>query len=301
VTALEEFQFEILPHAEASDGFVFGIGADISVDNGGFDPGEVEHLTQDQQNTRRGVRSFGRDKRGPKTWLWTSHADQVDVETAVAVLDDFSAAWGPEAAEDPDWQTAIRYHLAGRTRRVFGRPRRYSAPPTNLILSGYVPVTHDFACVDGYTYSDEESSYLLPYISSVTGGGFSFPVTFPIETQASEGNGGGQISVGGNARAYPRIRFNGPWVNPVLTTDDWTLSWKGSIPADGWVEIDCRPWRLTVLNHSGASVVQGLDRQTWLEDCWFAAGSSPQIQLGGGAASGSASALVAFRDTWTSI
>lgn len=307
MTALSEFQFEILPSEDASDGFVFGIGAAVSVNGEGFDPGENEWLTQDSQNTRRGVKAFGRDVLGSKTWIWESHTDQEDVDSAIDTLEDFSAAWMPDLlVREPGAQTALRYRIRGRDRRVFGRPRRYAAPPTNLILTGLVNVTHDFSCVDSFTYDDIESSAEIPYASSAGGGGFVLPATWPLETVASQGNGSGQITVGGNARTYPIIRFNGPWTNPTLDTGDWVLRWTGEIPVGGWVEIDCRPWALTVLNQSGASVAGtpsggGLDRRTWLEDCWFAPKSQPQIALSGIAPGGGASATVRWRNAWTSI
>lgn len=308
MTILKDHQFEILPSADATDGFVFGIGAEISVDGEGFDPGETDWLTQDAQNTRRGNTSFGRDVPVAKTWVWESHVNRDDVEGAVDTLERFEDAWKPEElVETPQAYTALRYRLAGRDRRIFGRPRRFAAPPTNLILAGYVDVTHDFSLIDSYTYDDIESMAVMPYSSTVEGGGFSFPVTFPIETTPSLGYGGGQLSVGGNARAFPIIRFNGPWLNPKIVTDDWELTWKGEIGPTGWIEIDTRPWALTVLNQSGASVVggsgsdQGLDRRTWLEDCWFAPQSSPQISFGGSSSSGAATAVIRWRNTWKSL
>lgn len=302
MTILQDHQFEILPSMEASNGFVFGIGARVSVNGDGFDPGENEWLTQDTQNTRRGVQAFGRDVLTAKTWSWASHVDGVEVEDAVATLEDFSAAWAPDLlVRDPGAMTSLRYALAGRTRRVFGRPRRYAAPPTNLILSGYVPIDHDFQCVDAFTYDDVESQFFAPYTSAVSGGGFAFETTFPIATTPSEGSGQGQISIGGNARTYPVIRFIGPWTNPKITTDEWSLQWTGSVPNGGWIEIDCRPWMLTVKDQSGASRVSGLDRRTWLEDCWFAPKSQPEFYLSGLNASGSAACLVKWRNAWTSL
>ena len=301
MTVLSDHQFEILPDAEAEDGFVFGIGAAVSLDEDGFDPGESSWYDQTGENTRRGVRGFGRDVSSPKTWTWDSHVDQEDVESAVDVLDDFADFWTPEAAQRPGWFTSVRYRLAGRNRRIFGRPRRFAAPPSNLILNGYVPVTHDFELVDAYTYDDVESSAEILYASSSSGGGFVLPAEMPLVTQPSDGNGSGQLTVTGTARAYPIIRFNGPWTNPVLKTDDWEIRWNGEIGPAGWVEIDTRPWVLTVLNQSGASAVEGLSRRTWLEDMWFAPKSQPQITLDGIAASGGASATIRWRNTWKSI
>lgn len=302
MTTLENHQFEILPSEDAADGFVFGIGAAVSLDAEGFDPGEVEWLAQTSQNTRRGVRGFGRDVPGAKTWIWSSHVNQDSVADALEALQDFSAAWMPqELMEQVGAQTCIRYRLANRDRRIFGRPRRFAAPPTNTILNGHIPVTHDFELVDSFTYDDVESSAEIAYSTSAEGGGFTLPAPMPLVTQSSDGNGGGQLSVGGNARAYPIVRFNGPWTNPVLDVGSWTLSWTGVIPVSGWVEIDLRPWALTTLNQSGASAASGLSRRTRLQDCWFAAGSSPQVSLSGIAPGGGASATIRWRNTWTSL
>jgi len=302
MTALAEHQFEILPSAEATSGFVFGIGAAVSVNEDGFDPGENDWLTQDTQNTRRGITAFGRDVLGARTWVWSSHTDQDDVASAVAVLEDFSAAWMPELlVRNPGVMTALRYRLAGRDRRIFGRPRRYAAPPTNLILNGMVDITHDFQAVDSFTYDDVESSVEIPYVSDTSGGGVILPAVMPVMMTSSDGNGQDQITIAGNARSYPIVRFNGPWTNPSLITDDWTLSWNGSIADGNWVEIDTRPWALTVRNQSGASVVAGLNRRTWLEDCWFDPQSQPQCALRGVATGGTASATIRWRNAWTSI
>lgn len=302
MTTLDDHQFEILPSEFSTDGFVFGIGAEVSVDDGGFDPGSTDWLVQDSQNSRRGVVGFGRDVLGGMTWAWDAHTDRSTEEEAVDTLDLFSSMWRPEMiALEPGQLTRLRYRLAGRNRCVFGRPRRYSAPPTNLILGGMVPITLDFACVDSFTYDDLESSVEIPYASSLSGGGFILPATLPVSTLPSEGNGTAQISVGGRARVYPVIRLNGPWTDPVFDVGDWKISWTGSIPDGGYVEIDCRPWRLTVLDENGGSAVEGLAKQTWLEDCWFAPQSTPQVTLRGIATTGAATATVSWRNTWTSI
>lgn len=302
MTILKDHQFEILPSTDAADGFVFGIGAAVSVDNEGFDPGETGWIDQDSVNSRRGHAGFGRDVLGSKSWLWSSFVDAEDVEGAVETLEAFASAWRPETlVRESGALTALRYRVAGRDRRIFGRPRRFAAPPTNLILNGYVPVTHDFALVDSHTYDDVMSSALVPYASSSQGSGFRLPATFPVATRALEGAGSTQLSVGGTARAYPIVRFNGPWVNPVLRTDHWSLAWKGTIPSNDWVEIDARPWVMTVLNKSGASMVEGLDRRTWLEDLWFAANTRPQVAFSGIAPGGGATALIRWRNTWNSL
>jgi hypothetical protein len=301
-TRLNEFQFEILSSEDADSGFIFGIGAEVSVGSDGFDPGENEWITQDTVNERRGSTAFGRDVLGAKTWVWESHVNRTTVPQALDTLDRFSAAWAPEELVlVPGEQTALRYSIGGRERRIFGRPRRYSAPPSNRILGGYVPVTHDFKLVDSRTYDDVESSALITYSSTIERGGFTLPAVFPLITSANIGSGVGAINVGGNARTYPIIRFNGPWTNPAIVTPDWELSWSGGIAAGDWVEIDLRPWKLTVLNRSGASVVGGLGKRIFLEDCFLRPGTQPQIALDGIATSGGASCSIRWRNAWTSI
>lgn len=301
MSILSEHCFEILPSAEANDGFVFGIGQTVSVDGEGFDPGDAEWLTQTSQNSRRGVRGFGRDIKGAKTWTWASHINRDDVEGALETLEEFEDAWAPEALMlQPGVVTGLRYRVGGRDRRVFGRPRRFSAPPSNRILGGYVPVTHDFELADSNTYDDLATTVIIPFASEPGASGFQFPVIFPMITLPSDETEQA-FYVGGTRRAYPVIRFYGPWTNPSITTDDWALSWAGSIPNGGWIEIDARPWMLTVLNQSGASAVAGLPKTTMLEDIWLAPKTQIQARLGGIATGGGAYASVSWRNTYLGL
>jgi len=301
MTALSEFQFEILPQAEAMDGFVFGIGAKVSVNNEGFDPGEQSWLTQDSQNSRRGVKAFGRDVRSNRTWTWASHVNETDVDTALETLEQISTAWSPsDLLLGPGATTAIRYRINDRYRRVFGRPRRFSGPPGNRILGGYVDLTHDFELVDGYTYDDEATEALIPFASDPEPSGFEFPLTLPTVTMPSAETQQ-SVYVGGSQRVYPVIRLSGPWTNPSVQTDDWTLSLTGTIAAGQWVEIDTRPWALTILNQSGANRSDMLARRTWLEDLWLPPKTQVQVRLGGVVGGGGASARLRWRNAYTSL
>jgi hypothetical protein len=302
VTTLSEFQFEILPHAEANDGFVFGIGATVSVDGeDGLDTGDAEWLTQDSQNTRRGVNVPGRDVKGAKTWTWSSHVNQHDVESALETLEDFETAWDPEELVlKPGAVTAVRYCVGGRNRRIFGRPRRFAAPPSNRILNGFVPVTHDFQMVDAFTYEDQASTVTIPFASEPGVSGIKFPVVLPTltiprdETQQA-------FYVGGSRRTYPVIRFYGPWTNPSISTDDWQINYKGSVANGGFVEIDARPWVQTTLNHSGASAVGGLEKTFHYEDIWLRPKTNVQVRLGGVATGAGAFATVTWRDAYRGL
>lgn len=288
-TALKEHQFEILPDVEAESGFVFGIGAEVSVNGDGFDPASGDWISQDQQNTRSGNTAFGRDVLGASTWTWAGHVDREDVEGAVDTLGRFKAAWRPQAiALKPGAQVAMRYQLAGRTRRVFGRPRRFDGPPTNLILNGYLDLTFDFACVDAFTYDDQETIVDLPTtVSGESNGGFTFPLVMPAQTQPNTLSGEQQIIVGGNARAYPVVTFYGPWTNPSLETDNWNLSINGGLTGTQSITVDLRPWARTITDQNGDPHPERLAKRTYLEDMFFEPGQRPVLRLGGVPSAGS--------------
>jgi hypothetical protein len=298
-TDLAEMQFELLPSLTADSGFVFGIGASVSVNEDGFLPGDDDWTHEDEQNPRRGGVNFGREVLNGPTWGWNLHINEKDVPSAVDTLGAFKTAWRALAIrQTPGAIIPIRYRLNDRYRRIYGRPRRFSAPPANGILNGYVPVTVDFACVDGFVYDDEESSVSLQ-LNSGSDGGFILPATFPVTT-LPVGLNEGQAVVGGDAPAYPVIRFNGPVTNPSVATDAWTLSLDRSIAAGDYVEIDLRPWALTALLNGTSSVGGDLGRRTYLSDIKLEPGPHTLV-FRGGDETGSATCEVRWSNAWNSI
>lgn len=297
MTDLQDHQFEILDE-DAGSGYVFGLGCEVSMDEDGFSPASGDWIVQDGQNSRRGNTAFGRDVLGGGTWTFDTFVDQETKDDALDVLDRFSAAWRNEARSliIGDVQV-LRYRVGERVRRVYGRPRRFAAPPSNMILSGYVPVTHDFACTDSNTYDDVEQSISVS-LTSTTDATLRFPMTFPIQATPPGESNTIQAVVGGNVRAYPVIRFNGPWINPTLIAPDWTLKLTTSLAVGQWVEVDTRPWALTILRNDGASLAGALQRGTWLEDVFLNPSSRIPLQVGGSAPGGATACVVKWRNAW---
>ena len=260
-------------------GFEFGIGSEVSVDENGFIPGPTDWAVQDGEDPTNGSTMFGRDRLLGPTWLWQLHVNRTNAEEALETLGRFKTAWHALSIRDtPGAVLPLVYRVGGRERRVFGRPRRFEAPPDNRILSGYVPVSVDFKCVDGYTYDAVEQEVVLQLGQNLadsdqvdSGGGFVFPVTFPVDTLMPTRQLA-QILIGGDAPAYPIVRFYGSVIGPKLITDDWVLSLDYSIAAGQWVEIDTRPWRQTVLSSDGASIAGRLGRRQRLSKIAFAPG-----------------------------
>lgn len=275
----EDFNFELLPSALHGDGAAFGIGRDVSLDDDGFAPGSTDWADQDSVDPTTGVTQFGRDRLTGPVWNWQLHVNRTSTEEALETLGIFKTAWRAlHIRETPGAVIPLRYRLEGRSRRIYGRPRRFEAPPDNKILNGYIPISCDFKCVDGFTYDDVESGVTLQLGHELddpegvdTGGGFVFPLTFPTvtlpPTRRQE-----QILVLGDAPAYPVVRFNGPVVNPRLVSSGWTLALDYTIPAGQYVEIDTRPWRQTVLLNGTTSVAGKLGRRQRLSKIQFQPG-----------------------------
>ena len=178
-TALEDHQFEIL-REDADTGVAFGLGRAVSIDASGFDPGSNDWLIQDQQDPFSGATRFGRDVQSGSTWTWSMWVDQFSEEDALDSLDELADAWAPDDLSGGQVMV-MRYKVGGRTRRVYGRPRRFASTPDNRILSGMIPVTADFKRVDPLFYDDQPESVTLG-VAYASAGGFIFPVTFPVMT-----------------------------------------------------------------------------------------------------------------------
>lgn len=299
LTELKDMQFEILDSEDASSGVAFGIGRNVSIDDEGFDPGDNAWVTQDSVNPIQGYTMFGRDVNAGRTWGFQMHTDKDDEHEALAALAEIATAWrGREYATTPGAVTALRYRLAGRTRRVYGRPRRFAAPPTNLIMSGLVPITADFSVVDDLHYDDELSSAQLSW-SQDSDGGFVLPTTLPIQTIPGS-NRAGLVTVLGDAPTYAVIRFEGPITDPYVTNGDWTVSLDMSISEGDYVEVDTRPWKMTALRNGRASVAGKLGRRQWLTDVRLKPGNQ-ELRFGGATSSGGATCTVSWRSAWNSL
>ena len=299
-----DYHFELLPEVDATDGAAFGIGLDVSMDAAGFAPGATEWAVQDGVNSQNGATAFGRDRLLGPVWNWQTHINRSTAAEALTTLRAFKTAWHALHIRDtPGKVIPLRFQLEGERRRIYGRPRRFDAPPDNMILSGYVPVSIDFKCVDGFVYNDvmESVSVLLgaeiedPGVD--TGGGFVFPFVFPYTPLASTLRQT-QMVVGGDAPAYPIIRFDGPVTNPGFVTDDWRIDLDYTIPAGQYVEIDTRPWVMTVLLNGTASIAGKIGARQRLDKIRFQPGRLEGRYIGSSASV--STCTLRWAPTWNS-
>lgn len=296
---LDEMQFELLPSAEAQDGVPFGIGLDVSIPDAGFDPGTEEWVTQDTDDQARGVTHFGKDFLQGPTWIWSMFTNREDTVEALASLGELKTAWrGLAVVNTPGANAAMRYRVGDRVRRVYGRPRRFSAPPDNKILFGQIPITADFKCVDAYTYADEATTVTLtPQLGPPPS--IVFPLVFPIHfTPAVPSTVA--ANVGGDAATYPFGRIEGPVTNPYIQTDRWTMTINTTLLDDDYIDFDLRPWVGTIVKNGTESVAGLIGRKQWLEDMFLLPGENT-FAFGGTSSSSGATALVSWRDAYNSL
>lgn len=295
-TVLDEHQFEILGENDDT-GVAFGIGLAVSCNADGFDPGANDWLIQDQDDPFSGATRMGRDVRTGSTFTWALHVNQTTEMDALDALDELADAWAPDGLQGAETMV-LRYKVGGRTRRVYGRPRRFASNPDNRSLSGMIPVTADFKRVDPLFYDDSPESTVLG-LAYTSSGGFVFPVTFPVLTQPG-GYQTGSVFVSGRRKTWPIIRIDGPVVNPQIHTDQWDLNLTLNLNEGHYVEIDTRPWKRTVTLDGTSAIPGALNAKTRLRDLFLMPGQQA-FGFRGISGTGTASATISWYPAYASL
>lgn len=241
------------------------IGRDHPVFASDFQPGSIGERLQDEPHPQDDVRMFGRDFLDPPTWSFEFKVTQPDGATpdsgVLAELEKVQRVWRTAVdSRKPEAVTYLRYMIGGRIRRVYGRPRNFTADPSQNIEDGLITATAQFALRDAYTYADELSQVEIGLRQGATGYA-TLPGTWPLQTVVTAERDG-VFFVDSSAAVPPEdVTFYGPISNPTLKLDNnWTISYLGTIPYDGWVRID--PRKRTVKDQSGNSRAGLLSRKT---------------------------------------
>lgn len=196
-----------------------------------------------------GIR-FGVDFRGGQAItfdmaLWNKGREQAYDDVSV-----IKGIW-----QHPKWRTkagevtTLRMNRGGRTRRVYGRPRKFQEA-YGSIERGYAPITADFQCIDESFYDDLELTQTIGLANPPTAG-LVLPTTAPVRIQqyaAAYTN----VTIGGDKPTWPVYKIQGPVTNPAFQVDQqWTCQLLLSLNHTQWITIDTRPWRrLTLQNNT---------------------------------------------------
>lgn len=170
--------------------------------------------------------------------------------------------WRADSLRGKAGRVAWLVHSAGgRTRQLYGRPRKFAVSHSRFTRQGYTPVVAEFTAVDDRFYDQTEKSEEMYDRRHVT---------TPPRPGRPEGEYGwasrktATIRQLGALNTYPYIEIFGPCTNPKVTLgpDLWSVQLSMSIAAGDHVTIDPRPWVRTVTHHKGSSAVSVADKLT---------------------------------------
>ena len=295
---LQDYQFEL-------GGVAFGYGLPVAVDGEGFDPGTDDPETQDSFTGFSESLDFGVDSLQPASWAWAAHTDKAinDLE-AVEASRQLEIAWRTACdRRDPGAVAALRYAMAGRTRVVFGRPRRYSSTKTNSMIYGLIDITSEFQRADTLFYGDDVKAITLR-MQPQESRGFVSPIVSPITTLIGATSLSSTSMIGGDEPAPFIATINGPSsgsiTNPRISNGQWELQLLVSIAAGESVEISTYPWAMRATRNDGASVSGRFTAKSRLSKARLAV-AGETLRLDGIDSSGTATATVQWRTAYSTI
>ena len=282
------------------DGLAFGGEHPIRVSE--FSPGGPDLSNQDSPvGVDDGV-LVGRDYLGASTWGFDMFTNVDDYAEAMELAGQVAARWlRRDVRTTPGAVLPLRYHMAGRWRRVYGRPRRYAGPDGGLLTSmGRAEMTADFLAVDHLFYDDEERSISVGTVPA-TVGGIIAPIITPITTaRRSEMERPGQFEIGGSAPTWPTITIAGPIRDPEVRIGDWHLRLVGNLAYDRSITINTAPWARSATRNDGAHVGGMLHPTVRLGGLALEPGHH-EVILTGVDTTGTARATIAWRDAHYSL
>jgi hypothetical protein len=280
-------------------GVEFGIREPITVES--FDPGAASWRTQDATNPLGDGTIFGMDYIDPPVWAFElSTYDTIEAGPALAAIAPLAQKWrGVGLTDTLGRVTPLTYRLAGRQRRVYGRPRRWQAAMDNRLLTGYVAVNADFQCADHLHYDELELSTNVDMVPAYRGGVVT-PLITPMTTVAG-GHRDGFVTVGGDTPTRDiTIRINGPITNPWVDTGGFRLQLNLSLLSGQYVVIRPQPWEMTIMRNGVGSVAGALSKGARLSDIALHPGTT-EITFGGIDPTASSSCTISWRAAWITL
>ncbi|MER7937946.1 hypothetical protein [Streptomyces sp. NPDC094471] len=157
--------------------------------------------------------------------------------------------------------SSLRHTFGGRTRRVFGRPRKFAVPKSSLTRQGYTPAVADFVTVDDRFYDDTQKSEEMYDHRSVAlpwrPGQAPQPQWLFLSKKTTT------IKHYGEVATYPYIDIYGPCKDPKVTIASlWSVQVSLTIADGAYVRIDPRPWARTVTLVTGSTSKPVADKLT---------------------------------------
>jgi len=235
---------ELLDESMELDDYAFGGHVHgqtlVMIEDVTFDPPDM--VVVDRPLPRADGIRFGRDYRGGRTLTINMHVFGDHGPHGMSIVDDLAAVWTGDAARQlPGAVQTLRIRYAGRTRRVYGRSRRFAPVTLRTASSGWAPVVADFRTVDHYVYDDNEKVNEVAIVPP-SGGGLIAPLVAPLTTLGVS-YAPGEIVVEGTLPCFPVFVIKGPISLPTIDViGEYRITLATTIRYDEFVIVDSRPW-----------------------------------------------------------
>lgn len=294
------------PPNDLGAGFSFGRGTTVHVSHATFSSPEVE--TQDQPNARADGVAFGRDYFRGRLISFDINI-RTKQPASVSAHDLYSrmeAAWftednhvGPSRLT-PGAISQLVMNRHGQTKIAYGRPRRIE-PTTGRVDGGWIPVTCDFQMLSHKFYSAGFGSNTINIAPGSVGGGFEFPLEFPMSntlvTEAED-----IVIVGGNTDTWMMSYIHGPITAPVIDVVGYykvETDPTFSLGVFDYLEIDPRPWARRISKNGNINVAGRFTQSSQRISMQTLPPGTHQIVLRGTDPTGTAYLSTSWQDAWT--
>lgn len=293
MVALSVNQHELLGDGDAS-GLLFGTQNTgyVTLGHPSKEPGDIGG-SESARSREDGIR-FGEDYEGGASVGFEvgvlTDRDPTDPQGANAdALDLFESKWRSLTwRHRHDRYAVLRSNMKGRTRRAYGRPRRFAATEDGLAKKGYSTFLCDFTVMDGRWYDDAETT-----AQTVDGG-------------AAGGSRQVLINVGGTQNAWPVVKLtpgSSSLINPTIVIGPHIITFPDTVFGVGTsLTLDPRPWRRQFVKNDDPTLAVGdvipTAGSTLLRDLHLPAGSY-MVTLTADGLAADARATVTYRNAWS--
>lgn len=254
----DDYQFEL-------GGVPFGKPHPIRVES--FEMDSAQTRNQDALSDVADYRRFGRDQKTPGTWSWNLRTKASGPAEALALLEQLEAVWDNQSSRLGQGNVVpLKYRLGGRTRMIYGRPRRFTPVISTPLRVGHIPIVADFDRVDLLSYDEQYEATNLTLGAPLTGG-FVSPFVFPLSTVPNPQPADDTLYVRGSAATPAIVKFTGALVRPrvVIPSLGWEAGLDYTMAFDETITIDPRSW-VQRAHHPDGSPVAALSARTRLRD-----------------------------------
>lgn len=278
----------------------------IGIEN--FDPGYPEVRDSDEDHDGRDGVMPGRDFLGRTTLGFDVFTHRRTMVEARDTLAEFLAAWRSRSVRLAAGETVpLEYQAIDdpRWRRVYGRPRRSDNPGFDVLMrQGNAKISLEFVVMEPRVFGggeEGEQSARIGQIEGYYGGGWRFPLRFPIRGAATAGSRVGALAVGGDENTVAVIEFHGPGSRLAL---DGNRGWHVGLREDVTLAYDevitIDPLHGTVTDNFGRTRYAALDRRTPLDGVQLQPGVE-NVFFSALDPTHSAHAVVRWRDAYSSL